>query len=210
MKLPFNANQFFELFSSYNVHVFPVQIIFLLFTFGALYFIYKNKKYGEKVVLSALGILWIWTGLIYFIIHFSKINPPAYVFGGLFILQGLLFLTYSFTQKIQFDKSNPIYKAVGVSLVITGAVIYPIISYFHHMSFETIISIGLPCPTVIITLGFLFLFGKNIPKHLYIIPSIWSVFGISAAFNFHIWQDLIMIIAAIFTNFYIRLNTKEQ
>jgi hypothetical protein len=35
------------------------------------------------------------------------------------------------------------------------------------------------------------------PKYLLIIPSLWAIIGLSAAINFGVYQDFIMLIAAI-------------
>jgi hypothetical protein len=78
-----------------------------------------------------------------------------------------------------------------------GLTIYPIISYFTESSVVQTISLGLPCPSTILTFGFFILAAYKIPRHLLLIPFIWAVIGISAALNIGIYQDLMIIVAAI-------------
>ena len=88
--------------------------------------------------------------------------------------------------------------------ILFGLIIYPAIGFFIHTTAFPVISLGLPCPTTIFTLGFFMLANTRFPGYLLIIPSLWALVGLSAAFNFGIYQD-IMILAAALTAFIYRL-----
>ncbi|MGE5382190.1 MAG: DUF6064 family protein [Omnitrophica WOR_2 bacterium] len=198
MKTPFSNEQFLAVFEQYNVSVFPAQIIILLLGFLALKLVFRSGVRKSIYVSSFLAILWLWSGIVYHIGFFSDLNKPAIVFGLLFIIQGVLIiyegwfkkaLAFSFTQIISND--------IGLFFVLFGLIIYPFISWFTEKSLVHIISAGLPCPSVIITLGFFMLNSARIKWYLFIIPVLWSIIGISAALNFGIYQDFMMIIGAL-------------
>ena len=96
MKMPFTAEQFLQVFENYNHSFFPVQLIILLLAVLCLFFVHTQRKNTAKFVGAFLGLLWIWAGLVYHILFFSLINPAAYIFGGLFILEGILILMQAF------------------------------------------------------------------------------------------------------------------
>jgi hypothetical protein len=57
--------------------------------------------------------------------------------------------------------------------------------------------VGLPCPTTILTFGILLLSDKKFSKYLLIIPSLWAIIGITAVMRLGVYQDSMMLIAAI-------------
>jgi hypothetical protein len=88
MKVPFTSDQFFNVFENYNTKLFPIQLLILLLGLIALVLVHQKKSSKNILIGSFLGLLWIWIGAVYHLTFFTTINKPAFVFGGLFILQG--------------------------------------------------------------------------------------------------------------------------
>ena len=105
--MPFNTEEFLGVFKSYNNSIWPFQIILII---SALYIIYsalKKKNYNNIVINNILIFYWLWIGVVYDIIFFSAINPAAYVFGAIFILQALLFVKAGIIdKKLEFEFRN--------------------------------------------------------------------------------------------------------
>jgi len=197
MKLPFTTEQFFNVFENYNTKIFPFQILILILGFAALIFAHRKNTF-DKIIGGFLGFLWIWIGAVYHFAFFSTINKPAFMFGALFILQGVLLLFNAFSKSaIQFKAEKNIKSGIGEFFVLFGLIIYPVIGYLIEGSLNRIILLGLPCPSTILTFGFLMLATNKVPKHLLIIPFLWSLVGLSAAINFGVVQDYMLIISAI-------------
>jgi hypothetical protein len=95
----------------------------------------------------------------------------------------------------------------GVFFAIFGLIIYPVAGLFIHGTSAPVISLGLPCPTTIFTLGFFMLANSKFPKYLLIIPSLWAVIGLSAAINFGVYQDFMILIAASFAIYFVNKRT---
>jgi hypothetical protein len=198
MKTPFSNEQFLAVFEQYNVSVFPAQIIILLLGFLALILVFRSGVRKSIYVSSFLAILWLWSGIVYHIGFFSDLNKPAIVFGLLFIIQGVLIIYEGWFKKaLAFSFPQNISNDFGLFFVLFGLTIYPFISWLIEKSLVHIISAGLPCPSVIITLGFFMLNSTRIKWYLFIIPVLWSIIGISAVLNFGIYQDFMMIIGAL-------------
>ncbi len=201
MRIPFTNEQFLNVFEKYNAVIYPFQVIIIVLGIFALLLIHTNFKLKNIVIGIFLGLLWFWMGIVYHITFFSAINNLAFIFGIVFILQGLLIFTAIFqNNKLEFNFSNSIKNYFGYIFIVFGIIIYPVLSYFIQGSFPRTISLGLPCPTTIFTFGFFLMTTINFPKYLLIIPTLWSIIGISAALQFGVFQDLMMPITAIITN----------
>jgi len=204
MKMPFTTEQFFSVFENYNASVFPVQLVFLFFGILAVYSTLSEKSGRNKVIGGLLVLIWIWIGIAYHIIFFASINPAAYVFGGFFILQGLFFyIETSVRKNLVFKYAGSVKGYLALFFILFGLIIYPVISFYLGGSVLKTISFGLPCPSTIVTFGFLMLTDRKFPGYLLVIPSLWAIIGTAAAVNFGVYQDYVMIFAAIVANSYI-------
>lgn len=198
METPFTTEQFLKVFKEYNLAVFPFQLIILLIGLFALYAIWSTRPVFRKVIGAFLAFIWLWAGIVYHISFFAALNSPAYLFGTVFIIQGLLLFNETFRSGgFHFHYQNSAKEVFGLFLVVFGLLIYPLISWLMKGSPTLIISVGLPCPTVITTFGFFALVSGKVRWYLYIIPILWSLVGISAALNFGIYQDFMMLAGGI-------------
>ena len=200
MEIPFTTGQFFDVFEKYNLTIFPFQLIILVTGIISLFLLHSKSPLRDNFIGSFLGFLWIWMGIVYHITFFTEINKAAYMFGILFILQGVLLLTNAFiSDKLAFTFATQSKDYVGYFFLIFGLIIYPIISYLLKDSFAKTISLGLPCPTTIFTFGFFILANNKFPIYLVVIPALWAIVGLSAAVSFGVYQDFMIMIAAICT-----------
>jgi len=198
MKLPFTTEQFFNVIEKYNLTMFPFQLIILLTGLICLFLFHSKISSKDKLIGIYLGVLWIWIGVAYHLTFFTVINKAAFLFGGIFILQGLLILFYTFIKnRLVFTFTFQTKDYLGYFFLLYGLIIYPIISYLVEGSLEKTIIMGLPCPSTIFTFGLFMLTNNKFPKYLLIIPSLWAVVGLSAAINIGVLQDVMILIAAI-------------
>lgn len=204
MKIPITIEQFFKVFENYNTSIFPFQIILLILGIVALILVHTKPKSKNKFIGIFLGLLSIWTGLVYNIVFFTPINKMAYLFGILFTIQGLLILANCFSkERLDFNIKKQTKDFFGEFFIIFGLIIYPLIGFFVEGSLLRTIVLGLPCPTTIMTFGFFMLTSNKFPKYLILIPSLWAIIGFSAAINFGVYQDIMLPISAIIANLYI-------
>lgn len=197
MKTPFTTEQFFNVFEQYNQAVFPAQLIILALALLCIVMIHSKIPIKDKLIGSFTGLLWIWTGTVYHIGFFAVINPVARVFGTLFILEGLLILFSTFRNWLHFPFNYLMPDYLGYFFIVFGGLIYPLIGLAIHIEPTQTISLGLPCPSTILTFGLFILARKQFPIHLIIIPVLWAIVGLFAAINFGVYQDIMLIISAV-------------
>ena len=214
MNLPFTTEQFLQVFTNYNQTIWPLQILFILLAVICVILIFRNSVYTNVIVPAILAFFWLWMGVIYHIIYFSKINSAAYLFGGIFVLEAVLIIYFSIVRKkIELVYNKDIFSYTGVILIIFALAIYPLIGFFIGHIYPASPTFGLPCPTTIFTFGILLFNKGKLPVGLIIIPVIWSLIGFTAALKLGIYEDTGLMIAGMLTvilTFYKRKNFQSM
>jgi len=198
MKIPFTIDQFLSVFQSYNLAIWPMQVIAYLLGITAVYLVVKKTGLSDKIISGVLSFTWIWVGAVYHITYFSTINKAAYLFGVLFIIQGILFLAYGVLKPgIVFRQEIRSCRFVGWTFILYAMLIYPVLGYALGHGYPNSPVFGVtPCPVTIFTFGLL-LFANNVPKQIVVIPLIWSVIGFSAALAMGIKEDIGLLVAGL-------------
>ena len=200
MKTPFTVDQFLSNIKSYNQAVFPIQIIFYLLSVITIYLVIKPVSKSDKIISGLLAFFWLWMGIIYHLIFFTVINKAAYFFSTVFILQGILFFNLGvFQNKLSFRFRSDGHGITGIILILFALIVYPVLGCLFGHVYPNSPTFGLPCPTTIFTFGLLLLSDKKCPVAILIIPSIWSVIGFTAAFNFGIVEDAGLLVSGLLT-----------
>lgn len=189
--LPFTHEQFFGVFADYNTAVWPAQAVAYVLGLVVVAALLRPSPRGHRLVASALAAMWIWTGVVYQGLFFAPINPAAFVFGGLFVVQGLLFAIAGVAgRRLFFGHSADFASALGWLLVAYAAVLYPLLGQWSGHVYPAQPTFGItPCPVTLFTFGVLLLTSAPVPRWLLIIPLAWSLLGGSAAFMLGVPQD---------------------
>ena len=198
MNIPFTIEQFMDVMVNYNLAVWPFQVVLNLLAVVAVIFSFKKFSYSDKINSAILAFLWIWIGVAYHLSFFTSINPAAYFFGVLFIIQGFVFI-YSgiFKSQLSFNFTTNSYSVVGAIFILYALLIYPIFGYYLGHIYPESPTFGLPCPTTIFTFGLLLFTDKKFQKYILIIPFVWSLIGFSAAVNLRVIEDFGLFFAGV-------------
>jgi len=198
MNLPFTPEQFLDMFARYHELFWPAPVILNLLALLMIYLVVRKQPAPAKWISTALAMLWLWSGIAYHWITFSTINPAAWIFGAMFVLQGLLFLNSGTRQ------SQLAYRYIPNATMISGAlmigfalIIYPVLGFWLGHTYPRVPTFGLPCPLTIFTFGLLLWTEKKTPFYLVIIPLVWSLIGFTAALKLGIYQDFALPLAAL-------------
>lgn len=198
MDLPFTTEQFLEVFKTYNQAVFPAQIIFYVFAIYCIYSIFKPTRNTDRIINSILSFLWLWIGIVYHLNFFTNINKAAYVFGFLFIIQGLIFFISGVVKRnLSFAYKKDWISTAGFVFLLYALIIYPVLGHLLGHQYPYSPTFGLPCPTTIFTFGLLLFTTKKISIWIIVIPLLWSFIGVSAAVNLSIYEDIGLLIAGV-------------
>ena len=211
MRIPFTVEQFFDVFGTYNAAIWPVQVLAYALGIVALALAFRESRLSTRIVSGILALFWIWMGISYHIIHFSVINPAAWIFGIFFALHGLLFLIAgTIFRRLAFRftlKPPPI---IGACFILYAIVIYPLlgISFGHSYPRSPMFGVA-PCPTTIFTWGVLLWAIKPVPAYLLVIPLLWSLVGMSAAVNLRVPQDYGLVVAGVLGTALILIQSRQ-
>jgi hypothetical protein len=200
MRLPFTIEQFLQVFKNYNKAIFPMQIVFYLLALTIIFLSIKKIKSADKIINSILVFFWLWMGIVYHMVFFTTINKAAYLFGGFFIIQAILFFYYGgIKQRLSYHFTQNIFGILGLLLIIFALVIYPLLGYVYEHIYPSAPTLGAPCPTAIFTFGVFLLSERKLAKIILIIPFLWSLLGFSAATSLGIKEDTALLIAGFLT-----------
>lgn len=201
MMLPFARDQFMAVFAAYNQAIWPVQIPALAIGVAITIAILSLRRpgWGDRPIAAGLAAMWFWTGLSYHLVFFSKINPAAYFFSALFVIQALL-LAWSVirSRRYGFVARATARSRLGLFLIFYAIVLYPAIGLALGHRPQELPGFGVtPCPVTIFTFGVLLQAGRRLPAWLLIIPGVWSLIGGSAAFLLDIPQDWMLLASGL-------------
>jgi len=196
MPLPFSRFEFFQLFAAYNAAFWPAVAALWLASVLAVLGLLSSRRPPDRWISALLTIHWAWSAIAYHLVLFTTINPAAWLFGTMFLVQSALFAWSGLMKRdLSFRPSRTARAQIGW-LLIVYALLYPLINALVHGSFNAIPTFGLPCPTTIFTAGLL-LHASSRSRPLVIIPIVWSVIGGSAAFLFGVSADYALPVAGL-------------
>lgn len=137
---------------------------------------------------------WAWSGVAYHADLFSRINPAAWWFAALFVLEAGLLTWYAVVpHRLRFSPDGGLSRWIGYGFIAYG-LLYPVIGLAAGESYPRMPTFGVPCPTTIVTIGFLLLVEAPLASALAIVPVLWTAIGGSAAFLLGMPQDLALLV----------------
>jgi hypothetical protein len=199
MQLPFTAEQFFQVFRTYNEAVWPAQVLLHVLALMALGFVVLPRR-GSGAAISAILVgLWAWLGLAYHLAFFAAINPLAYVFAGFSVAAAAVFFWQGVVRRrLKFRWSSTPRAVAGLALVAFVLVVYPAWSTYTGHAYPALPTFGLPCPTTLFTLGLMGLAVSPYPRSPLVVPVARCFVGAQAAFLLGVQADLSLIAAGLF------------
>lgn len=189
--LPFTHEQFVAVFVQYNTAVWPLQIVAWLGGLCMVGLLVRELRGASRWVGTALGLMWVWTGVVYHGRFFAAINPVAPVFGALFVAQGVMLLHAALWRGWpQTVRRHGLSAWAGWSLMGYALLLYPLIGVWSGQRYPALPAFGItPCPLTLFTLGLLCVAGAPVPRRLLVVPLLWSGVGGSAAWLLGVSQD---------------------
>ena len=198
MNLPFTVDQFLSVFEQYHLAVWPMPILLNLLALAAIYLAIRKTAASNRLIAAILGFFWLWIGLAYHFAFFTAINPAAYAFALLNVIQGMVFLYVGVVrQQLSFRFQANTLGITGAFLMLYSIVVYPLLGYALGRVYPTSPTFGLPCPTTIFTFGMLLWTDLRFPKSVLIIPFLWSLIVLCAALTLGVLEDTGLLIAGI-------------
>lgn len=196
MSTQLTLDMLLQTFEQYNTTLSPWTWIIFVLGIVALLLAFWPSSRTSRIISGLLGILWLWSGAAFFFYAFAPVYTPAYVFGVLFIAQGLAFLYAAWREKLSFGFKADVYGIVGLALALYAVLGYIIVGYAlgHQMPQAAIV--GAPCPAAVLTFGLLLMTRERVPWPLLVIPFLWAVGGV-LPISTGIWEDLGLVVGGV-------------
>ena len=192
--LSFSLEEFLLVLESYNLDIWPLQIIAYVLILIILFVSLKPAKYSSKIILAVLSFFWLFNGIVFCFIYWAPSHIFGYIFGIFCTVQGLLFLYSLIRSDIIIAPPNKTYLLIGMLFFLYSMIGYQLFGYYLDHIYPKFFPVGLvPCPTTIFTLGLLIIINTKIPIKYIAIPLIISLGGLLAAYN-GIYEDIGLII----------------
>ena len=196
--MPFDTQQFLDVFADYNTSVFPAQILLLVAGLLILRLADSGDVSSSRIATSILSALWLWMGYVYHWVFFTRINDLAIVFGAMFVVQAaILFYAGVIRNDLRFERQSGARRSIGTLVVVYALVIYPLIGMAVGHSYPYSPTFGLPCPTTIFTLGLLIRSSRRVPFYVPPLMLVWAAIGSSAAYSLGVTEDLGLLVAGV-------------
>jgi hypothetical protein len=196
MDLPFTPEQFFAIFAAYNTQYWFIVAAWYLTVTGVVTAAWRNAGRWSRPLTYLLAALWAWNASAYHAVLFTRINPAAWLFAAVFVVQAVLFVWAGARRTPEYFASNAPRSLIGAGLIVYS-LLYPFLSTFSH-AYPATPTFGLPCPTTLLTIGLLLTVRGNVPAALAIVPSLWAIIGGSAAWLLTVPTDYPLLAAALF------------
>ena len=188
--MPFTARAFLDVFAAYNEALWPLAAVLWLITAAVAALVMSGRSMWAPLPRLMLAGHWLWAGLVYHALFFTRINPAAWLFAALFVAQGLLFITAASSDRLTAARRGSARQAIS-SVLIVYSLIYPAVAWADGFAYPRMPTFGVPCPTVILTVGFL-LAASSPSVLLSAVPVAWSLIGGTAAWFFDVHADLVL------------------
>jgi hypothetical protein len=193
MQLPFSRDAFLAVFRAYNaaIGIAPFALVFLAVALIVL--AHTKVTWRHRAITTGLGAFWVWSGVVYHWGFFARINPAARLFGAVFLVQGIILLTYALREPLRFA---PRAWGTGWVLIVYALIVYPLLGYASGHGYPGGPSFGAPCPVTIFFLGMMLWTQDRPPVSVIAIPVVWACVGTSAAMQLGMREDLGLTAAA--------------
>jgi hypothetical protein len=195
VQLPFSQDEFLQVFARYNLALsVPIALLWLVSTVVTAVAL---RRPVDRLVSGVLALHWIWSGLAYHLAFFAGINPAAHLFGALFVMQGGLLVWAGLVRgSLRFRFGGRPQQIVAVAAM-AYALLYPLLILVSGLRWPAMPVFGVPCPTTILTVGFLLAADNGSPVTLSVIPLLWTLIGGSAAILLGVIPDYGLIAAGL-------------
>lgn len=181
MALQFTVEQFYGVFGDYNTAVWPAQWLLVALALVAVGAVLRPRPWSGVAVSAILGVRWARIALTYHLAFFARISPAAYGFAAVSAANAVVFIWQGVVRRRPALRWVPNLNATaGVVLIVFALVAYPVWSAYAGHPYPATPTFGLPCPTIIFTIGLLCFAMPPLPRSPLIVLSCGGN-GLSAA-----------------------------
>jgi hypothetical protein len=197
MNISLTGENLLELFERYNAAIWPMQLAAYLLGAVAVVLAVRKTGYSARVIAAILAFLWLFTGIAFFMLGLAPMFVPAYLFGGVFVVQAGIFLAEALRPRVSFGLGPGWSPIIGLLFLAFSVAGYPLLGLLVDHRYPRSPPFGLtPCPLVVFTFGLLLLATCRLPRRLFAIPLMWALAGVIPA-AIGMVEDVAMVAAGV-------------
>lgn len=198
--VPYTRDVYFRLFDAYDDAIWPAHIVAYALCFLALWITLRSFAGSARLVAAVLAAVWIWNGIAFQMLFFSKINWIAWPIGLLFVIQGLCFFVVGAARnRLDFRFApDSLAGKCGIVFAAAALIVYPLLQSPLGLGWPGTGLVGVaPGPTTLFTLGLLLMVEIRAPVFLFAVPLMWSAIAGAAGLVLMVPQDIWLPAAAL-------------
>jgi hypothetical protein len=204
MQVPFTQQQFLDVFGAYNSTAWPVVIVLWLVTFVLGVRLVRGQ--ARSVSLCALAAVhWTWSGLVYHALFFTDINPAAWLFAGVFVLEAFAFVWFGMVHRTLVFEWGHTTRHAAAAALFAYSLGYPFLVLASGHDVPRAPLFAVPCPTTLFTAALLLTAVRPAPISIFVIPVMWAAIAGTAAITLGVMPDLMLFVAAVCLVVYVAL-----
>src|SRR5688572_5283922 len=165
-----------------------------LASLAAVTLVWRSSRHSSRALTLFLGVLWLWNAAAYHAFLFTRVNPAAWGFAGLFAFQAVLLFRAARRDDLQYFRCHG-WQRSAATLLVVYAFAYPLLTIVFGHDYPNAPTFGVPCPTAILTIGLLLSLRGSVPPSLILVPVLWSIVGGSAAILLAVPADYVLLAA---------------
>ncbi|MFP4616142.1 MAG: DUF6064 family protein [Thiohalorhabdus sp.] len=195
--MPYTLEEFLGVYAAYNQALWPLSLLGGLLGLAVVVLYIARPPWADRGVAGILAVFWLVVGGVYHLTYFTTINPLAYAYAALFLVQGALLAWDGVWQgRWRLGPATGWRGWLAALLAGYALVLQPLASLVGPRDYADIPLAGVaPCPTTLLTLAMLLLTAGGPPWRLLAIPLAWTGIGGSAAVLLGVPQDYGLIVA---------------
>lgn len=203
MTLPFTHDAFLDVFGVYNGAMSPAVVALWLLAAAAVGLASAGRSVGRFVTV-VLAVQWTWSAVAYHLLYFTGINPVAFAFAALFLVQAAFLTAAAWRRSVHLSPPTTL-RAVAGAAIAVYSLAYPFLSAALVGDYPRIPTFGVPCPVTLLTIGLL-LMSAPLRRGLLIVPVIWTAIGGSAALLLGVTTDFALPVAGVLALVFIAID----
>lgn len=171
--IPFTEDIYWNHFANYLDAYWPLPLLAVVLGVGSLLALRSTRWWVGPSLSVFLAAFWLWTGGVYFLLHYGQLVWAGPIFAGAFVIQGALIVWTGIVKRRlepKFDAS--VAGWIGLGACVLAFVIGPLLAPEWKQS--PLFGVT-PGPVALYTLGLVLLNRGRVYYHLLPIPLFWLI-----------------------------------
>lgn len=199
MNVPFTVDEFLAAVQHYNLAVWPAQGIAYALGVLMIGLAIRPAPWAGRVIGAILSLLWLWVGIVYFLLNCQSMTSGSFWFGLAFVAQGVLtaiFITIRREFGFRFKADG--YGITGALFILYAMLAYPVLGPLFGHNYPAVPVFGVsPDTLTIFTFGLWLWADVPVPRYLLMLPFVWAMIGSVIALAMGLPEDGGLFIAGL-------------